>query len=203
MPNVPNVPGVPALVSYAVETFTLLTGDSILGIGSFVDQQWGIYLDGDQAFPYQSIVDFDYKQDWPVSDYTVEDGGFQSYDKVQLPFDIKVRVVSGGSAIERQDLLTAVLDASNSLNLYDVVTPEQTFSSCNITHIDYKRTAYNGVGLLMIDIWFIEVRVTSTTTYSTTQSPTTAGQQNTGSVSPQTPNSIVQQDFSDGNWSVQ
>jgi hypothetical protein len=203
MPNVPNVPGVPALVSYAVETFTLLTGDSILGIGSFVDQQWGIYLDGDQAFPYQSIVDFDYKQDWPVSDYTVEDGGFQSYDKVQLPFDIKVRVVSGGSAIERQDLLTAVLDASNSLNLYDVVTPEQTFSSCNITHIDYKRTAYNGVGLLMIDIWFIEVRVTSTTTYSTTQSPTTAGKVGTGSVTPQTPSSSVQQSFSDGNWSVQ
>ena len=203
MPNVPNVPGVPALVSYTVETFTLLTGDSILGIGSFVDQQWGIYLDGDQAFPYQSIVDFDYKQDWPVSDYTVEDGGFQSYDKVQLPFDIKVRVVSGGSAIERQDLLTAVLESSNSLNLYDVVTPEQTFSSCNITHIDYKRTAYNGVGLLMIDIWFIEVRVTSTTTYSTTQSPATAGKVGTGSVTPQTPNSIVQQDFSDGNWSVQ
>ena len=48
MPNVPNVPGVPALVSYAAEAFTLLTGDSILGIGSFVDQQWGIYLDGDQ-----------------------------------------------------------------------------------------------------------------------------------------------------------
>jgi hypothetical protein len=202
MPNVPNVPGVPALVSYAVEAFTLLTGDSILGIGSFVDQQWGIYLDGGQAFPYQSIVDFDYKQDWPVSDYTVEDGGFQSYDKVQLPFDIKVRVVSGGSAIERQDLLTAVLDASNSLNLYDVVTPEQTFSSCNITHIDYKRTAYNGVGLLMIDIWFIEVRVTSTTTYSTTQSPATAGKVGTGSVTPQTPSSSVQQNLSDGNWSV-
>src|SRR5215469_5882183 len=33
-----------------------------------------------------SFVDVEYKQDWPISDYPVEQGGFQSYDKVRLPF---------------------------------------------------------------------------------------------------------------------
>jgi len=204
MPNIPNVPGVPPLLGYGLNSVALLAADIVTAINLVLGNTgWGIFLNGQKAFDYNSVVDFDYKQDWPTSDYPVEDGGFQSYDKIELPWDVRVRVASGETVADRGLLLGQIRAAAKTLNLYDVVTPEMTYRSCNITHIDYKRTAYNGVGLLMIDIWFIEVRVTSTTTYSTTQSPTTTGQQNTGSVSPQTPNSIVQQDFSDGNWSVQ
>jgi hypothetical protein len=182
MPNVPNVPGVPPLSSYSANNIPLLIADVATVVSFLVGPQWGIYLDGVQAFPYNSIIDFDYKQDWPVSDYQVEDGGFQSYDKVQLPFDVRVRVASGGTEFQREALLTAVQAAANTLDLFDVVTPEATYSSCNITHIDYKRMAHNGVGVMIIDIWFIEIRVTSTSTFSNTQQPTVAGTQNTGSV---------------------
>jgi hypothetical protein len=185
--GIPNLPGVPALPSYAPNTVQLLVADAVAVFDFLTGPGWGIFLDGAQAFPYNSVVDFDYKQDWPVSDYPVEDGGFQSYDKVQLPFDVKVRIASGGSELERQALLAAVDAAANTLDLYDVATPEATYSSCCITHYDYKRASHSGVGVIIIDIWFVEVRVTSTSTFSNTQTPAVAGQQNTGNVSPQSP----------------
>jgi hypothetical protein len=182
MADVPNLPGVPALPSFGLNDVVLLAADLISALFGPVGAQWGIFLNGQQAFPYQSIVDFDYKQDWPTSDYPVEDGGFQSYDKVELPFDVRVRIASGGSEFDREALLSAVLDSAAGLDLYDVVTPEQTYSSCSITHVDFKRMAHNGVGLVVIDLWFVEIRVTSTSTFSNTQQPGNAGQQNTGSV---------------------
>jgi hypothetical protein len=183
MPDIPNLPGVPPLSSFSTDGVVLLFADVVSALLGFLGgPQWGVFLDGVQAFDYNSVVDFDFKQDWPISDYQVEDGGFQSYDKVQLPFDVRVRVSSGGSEFERQSLLTSVLAAANTLDLYEVVTPEQTYPSCNITHVDFKRTATNGVGMIIIDIWFIEIRVTSTSTFSNTQNPTTSGQQSTGSV---------------------
>jgi hypothetical protein len=192
MPNVPQVPGVPQLSSYAATAVGLLTGDAAaFSVFAAIAGVWGVFLDGLPAFIANSVVDFDFKQDWPISDYPVEDGSFLSYDKVQLPFDVRVRLASGGTEIERQLLLTEVLAAANTLNLYDVVTPEQTFSGCNISHVDFKRQSHNGVGLILIDIWFVQVRVTATSTFSNTQSPTVAGQQSGGLVTPQTPSQAV------------
>ena len=191
MPDIPQVPGVPALADYSANNIVLLVADIVSAINGFIGPSWGVFLDGAQAFPYDSVVDFDYKQDWPVSDYPVEDGGFQSYDKVQLPFDVRVRVASGGTELDRQALLTSVIDAANTLDLYDVVTPEQTYSSCNITHVDFRRQSHNGVGLIIVDIWFVEIRQSATSNFSNTQSPGTAGQVNTGNVSPQAPSAQV------------
>lgn len=198
MPDVPNLPGVPPLSSYAPNNTVLAFADAIASLILGSGPQWGIFLNGDQAFDYNSIVDFDYKQDFPVSDYQLEDGAFQSYDKVQLPFDVKVRVASGSSASDREALLSSVRAAANTLDLYDVVTPEQVYSSCNITHIDFKRTSNNGVGLIIIDIWFIEIRITSTSTFSSTQQPSVAGQQNSGNVSPATPDQQAQANLTNG-----
>lgn len=197
MPDVPNLPGVPNLPSYGANNLVLLVADVASAIlGFFAGPQWGIFLDGAQAFDYNSILDFDYKKDAPTSDYPVEEGSFVSYDKVQLPFDVKVRVVSGGSEAERQALLFAADDIINDLNLYDVVTPEKTYPSCNCTHTDIKRTNVNGVGVIVVDFWFIEIRQTATSTFSNTQSPTTAGQQNTGNVAPSDASPAFQGQFS-------
>lgn len=204
MPNVPNVPGVPPLSSYAPNNIALLFADVTFALSSLFGSQWGIFdASGLQAFNYQSIVDFDYKQDWPTSDYPIEEGGFQSYDKVELPFDVKVRVVSGGSEGERQALLDSVHAAAGTLDLFTVVTPEKTYASCNISHIDYKRSAASGVGMIMIDIWFIEIRESATANFTTTQSPANAGQVNTGNVSPQEPSGEITRNFNNGTWRLQ
>lgn len=192
MADVPFLPGVPPLPSYSTNPVVLLVSDLVSAVLAIFGSPWGIFLNGQQAFDYNSVVDFDYKQDWPISDYQLEDGGFQSYDKVQLPFDVKVRVASFGDEAGREATLSSVLEAANTLNLYDVVTPEMTFPSCNITHVDFKRSSHNGVGMIVMDIWFVEIRVTATSTFTGTQQPGVSPQQSTGNVSTTTPDAQTQ-----------
>jgi hypothetical protein len=160
---------------------------SLLGLGSLVSavNSIGSILTGGAVNVQNqfSVVDFEYKQDWTVSDYPVEQGGFQSYDKVQLPFDVKMRIAAGGSASNRQALLGTIDGIANAITLYDVYTPEQAYIGCNVTHYDYKRAAANGAGMILIDVWLVEVRVTATAAFQNTQQPGVAGQQALGNVS--------------------
>jgi hypothetical protein len=188
MPNVPNVPGVPTLTSYSAAPILLALSDAAFVALSFLAPRWGIFLDGVPALPMaKSVASFEYKQDWTISDYPVEEGGFQSYDKVQLPFECRVRITSSGSSGDRAALLAALDQIANSLDLYDVVTPERVYTSVNVHHMDYRRTATNGVGLLVVDLWLVEVRVTATATFTNTQQPGDSGQQGVGNVQPQAP----------------
>lgn len=197
MPDVPNLPGVPSLPSYGANNIVLLVADVASAIISLLlGPQWGIFLDGVPAGPYNSVVDFDYKQDNPTSDYPVEEGSFLSYDKVQLPFDVKVRLASGGSEFERQAFLQWLDVIANDLNLYEVATPEKVYSSCNCTHVDLKRSNVNGVGVIVADLWFVEIRQTATSTFSNTQQPGEAGQQNIGNVAPVDADTSFQSRFS-------
>lgn len=203
MPNVPNVPGVPALVSYSIDTIVLLAQDLIGSIGGNFGSQWGIFLNGEQVLDYDNVVSFGHRQDFPVSDYPVEDGGFQSYDKVQLPFGIRVRVSAGGSDARRQAFLSSIDAVMNTLDLYDVVTPEAVYPSCNFVHRDVERTATDGAGLITVDLHLTEIRITATATFNDTQAPPTASQQNIGNVQAQPVPDNIQQNFAVKTWTVQ
>ena len=186
MPNVPNLPGVPTLGSYAASPVPLLVADAAAVILAFLRPQWGVFLDGLPALPEaNSFVSQEYKQDWTIADYPVEEGAFQTYDKVQLPFESRVRITSGGTLAARQALLAAVDAVANSLDLYDIVTPERVYTSVNVSHYDFRREAGRGLGLLTIDVWFLEVRVAPAAQFSSTQQPGEAGQQNIGNVQSQ------------------
>lgn len=193
-------------------------------IGNVLNSVSGLLL-GQQLINQVSVVDFEYKQDWNISTAPVENGGFQSYNKVQLPFDVRMRVAAGGDQANRTSLLTVVdnlansglaagipglpsalnsiitaptllsgvvstlasatglgsiLGISTSIPLFSVLTPEKIFNSCSVSHYDYKRTSVNGVGIIIIDIWLIEVRVTATSSFTNTQTPSAAGIQNLG-----------------------
>lgn len=143
-----------------------------------------------------STVDFQYAQEWPISNYPQEQGAFQSYDKVTLPFDVKLKLATGGSQSNRQAFIQTCLAIANSLALFDVVTPEMVFTSVNCTHIDWDRRAERGATLLSIDLWFQQIAVQASASFSNTQQPGVAGQKSTGNVQPQTPNAQVQASFS-------
>lgn len=130
-----------------------------------------------------SVVDFAYRKDYVIADYPIEQGSFQSYDKVEMPFDIRMRIAAGGDEQNRRNLLVAAQDAQDTMDLYDVLTPEAFYSSCNISHVDYRRTAINGVGLLVVDIWLVEIRDTAISAFTNTAIPGIAGAQAGGNVS--------------------
>ncbi len=187
-PDVPKAPGVPAVFrapTKPVFTAITLVADVATIYRMFTGPQWGIFTKGGQPFAIpDSVVSVDFRQEWRISDYPVEQGGFQSFDKVATPFDVRVRfATSGPSAIlhpitsllsqstSRTDFLAQVDLAAKSLDLFSVVTPDATYDSMNIVHYDYRRERQGGVGIILVDVWCEQVRVTATTQFTDTKAP--------------------------------
>lgn len=161
----------------------VLEADAIgLLAGLFQQQQWGIYFGGVPVIIADNVVEVQYRQQWSVSDFPVERGAFQSYDKVQVPYDARLRFTAGGSLANREAMLASIAAVAADTNLYDVVTPEAVYLSCNFTHYDYSRRSNEGLGLLSVDIWLIEVRQAASAGMSNTQDPSGASQVNDGAV---------------------
>lgn len=184
MPNVPKLPGVPALSSYVPNAVTLLTNDLVSELLSLGRPQWGLYKDGLPVVIADNVVSVDFRQDWSLLDYPIEQGSFETYDKVNTPFNVRLRFSAGGSESNRQVLLDSVEGVSNSLEIFDAVTPERVYSNVNVQHYDYRRTATQGAGLLAIDVWCLEIRNNATSTFSNTKTPSGASPQSGGTVQP-------------------
>lgn len=179
-PNVPNAPGVPALprLPGAVPAFIQLLVQDALSLFPGLDSPvWGLFLNGVPVVIAESVVSFDFKKSASISSFQVENGGFQSYNKVQKPFDVRLRFATGGTAADRQALLDSAKAAVNSLDLMDAVTPDAVYASVNPVHLDYRQTATNGVGLIQVDIFCEEVRVVSSSTFTTNTNATQSGNQ--------------------------
>lgn len=163
--NVPDVDGVPAVLfapgaggdiilaaADALET-SLLSG----GLGP----QWGLYRSGAPAVLADNVAAFDYKEDWAISDYPLERGAFESFNKVKIPFDVRLVFTAGGSEARRAALLASLQAIVGDLNFYEAVTPERVYPSINLIHLDYRRSAQNGAGLLVVNVFCQEVRQTT------------------------------------------
>lgn len=185
-PNIPIALGVPPLLRSPLAPiieFALMVADTIILLGGSVyAPQWGVFQAGFPVITADSVISMEYKQDWALATYPVEQGAFESYDKVSQPFDTRVRFSMGGSLFDRQQFLESIEAIAGTLDLYDVLTPERLYRSVNITHYDYKRTARNGVGLLQVDIHLTEVRVTAAPAFSNTQSATGNDEKNNGPI---------------------
>ncbi len=150
--------------------------------------QWGIFdASGTPVVQPDSIFGFEYRVDFRVSDYPVEQGGFGTYDKVSLPYGVKIAMTKGGADADRAQFLNAIQAAVASLDLYTVVTPEISYASANVVHYDYARQSRAGATLLTVDVWLEEVRVTGTSQTSNTAVPSGADPAQGGTISPQKP----------------
>lgn len=186
------MPGVPPLASYGSGIFPFLTNDLIGNVAALFESQWGIFLNGIPVLiAADNMVSFEHRQDHAISDYPVENGGFQSYNKVGLPQEVRVRMSCGGSEIDRQAFLASIDLVMNNTFLYDVVTPEKVYLDYNFSHRDLRRTASSGAGLLTVDLWLTEIRVSSTATFTSTSQPGEAGGQALGNVQPAAPSEAV------------
>ena len=138
------------------DILTLLTQDLIGDIAP-PGAQWGVFSGGGAVITADTVLSLGYKQEWSISDYPVERGSFESYDKVALPFDARVRFAAGGSATNREALLSSIAAIAGTTQVFDVVTPEFVYTSATISHYDYQRTSHQGLGLLQVDVWLLQV----------------------------------------------
>lgn len=143
---------------------------------------WGIYRGGVPVVVADSVTAFDFRKQWAISDYPVERGSFESYDKVEVPYGTRLRFAAGGNEAKQQALLSSISAIAGNLQLYNIVTPAKVYLNANIERYDYAQTATNGVGLMQVDVTVIEIREVGGGMFSATQSPMVAGQVNGGPV---------------------
>jgi hypothetical protein len=184
--------GIPALlgkVAKVTNTASLLVADAKILLGMFAGPKWGIFnTDGSLAIKPDSMVSLDFKKEYKIPDYPQEQGSFQTYNKVTRPRDVRVRMTKGGSDSDRAQFIVQINHAANSLKLYKIAMPEGTVTdNMSILNYSFSRTATNGVGLLSVDMEFVEVLATATAAYSNTAAPSGADPVSTGSVQPQAP----------------
>lgn len=191
-PDVPDQSGVPDVLrdlTRPVFTAILIQQDveSVLSL-LFLGPQWGVFTaSGSPVLFPDTMITFDSRREFRISDYPVEKGGFESYDKVQVPADIRIKVGCDGSTTPMDLFLLQVDNAAASTDLYVVVTPDKSYVDMNITHYDSRRTREAGLGVLQVDIWFQEVRQTVQIQFTNTKDPTSEAQVHAGPVQAVTP----------------
>lgn len=166
-----------------VDIVKLLTEDAVSLIAGLLPPVWGIYLNGIPVVIADSVTSFSFKQSESISDFPVEGGGFQSFNKVTVPFDARFKFATGGNLLRRQAMLDSLRALVSDTNIYDVVTPDQVFTGVNVVNVDYAQQADSGVGLVIADVWALQVQVApSLQLLSNVLNPTNAGQVNGGVV---------------------
>src|SRR6185312_851068 len=171
------------LINGGLQNNAITQGLSALGI---LPPTWGVFgRNGQVIITADTVISLDFRKDWTVADYPLEQGAFTSYDKVENPSETRIGFWSGGSLANRQALLRSIKAVAGDFNLYDVVTPEETFTNMNITHYDYRRVD-GKAGFVSVVVWFQQIRVTVESATSTAE-PNGAPTVNDGQVQPQTP----------------
>lgn len=194
-PNVPNVPGVPDVARSGVDfdentLYALASGNPLTILDTLLRPKWEIVDNTDvkrKLLVPDSVLEFTYKNEVRVADFPVQQGQFATYNKVSTPYDIRMKMVCSGNLstltpdsihkVTEPDGKTAwragkgfFLDTLetlvNGLTLCAIVTPDTVYKSANLVHYDYHRTSQNGVELLTVDAWFIEVRATVQPVYT-------------------------------------
>lgn len=209
-PDVPIAPGVPA-VFRQVSSFaaaqaaqnnpTILTADDV--DADDATPQWGFFDDAlNPVLTGNSTVRVSYVHEYKTSDYPTEEGGFQSYNKVQLPYEVRATFIFSG---EQSDVTDSLIDAETtlaSLALYTFGTPEASYPMLSLVHMDYDRSAERGAQMIPVEIWSREVRPAPSPSFTKTAAPQGSDVQPGGQVQPQPPTPLDSQAISDAQKSA-
>jgi hypothetical protein len=163
----PNFPGVPALLNNPLPAAALIAAPLISNLLDMFSQKWGIFYSlpgekiGTQAIKPDSFLDLDYSNDANIPTFPQEQGAFASYNKVQSPRSYTISMSKGGSKKEMTDFLTELEKLQATLELFTIVTPNRSYPRTNITKVEYKRSSYNGAGMIVATLHFTEIRQAS------------------------------------------
>lgn len=186
--NIAAADGLPDILLPAlpVPPAVAMVADALGALSALGSAPWGIYQGGAPVVVADTVLDLSYNKAYAISDYPIEGGGFASYNKVETPYEGRVRFASGGSPDVRAALIASVEGVVGDLNLYDVVTPDQVYVNANVVREEYRRTSTEGgASLLTMDVSVQEVRILSgAATGQSTADPASEDQQNGGTVQP-------------------
>lgn len=152
-----------------------------------------------------TVPRFEYRNEARISDYPLEQGAFASYNKVQVPYDIRMMMVCAGanyiqgaaqkvenalnigvgkSMMSRQAFIDSLDYMLTTTDLFSIVTPDKKYDNVSLVHYDFRKETNDGAVMLKVEAWFREVRVTGQAKYTKSNSPDAADAQNLGTVQP-------------------
>lgn len=166
-PDVPIATGVPDVARSAIGAaqvsgiLSTIQRYDVFGLTDiYFGPKWQI-LDksGNPIITPDSVLAIEYRGEQKVATHPVENGSFSSYNKVAIPFDLRIRVTCNGQGKHsRSDFLAKIQSMLNSTDLYSVSTPDVVYKSVNLEHFDYRRESRGGVSLITAEMWFTEIR---------------------------------------------
>lgn len=184
-PDVPASAGVPPVQRDAgnssAPTTPQLTQDSV-DVSQVANTQWGVYAQGGAlALDPDNIIALSYSAEYRIADFPIEQGGFETYDKVALPFDTIVRMTKGGTLSDRGSFARTAESLRGDTKLYNVVTPEATYLNVNIARLSIDRSQDGGAGMIVLELHLREIRQNAKAAFSATKDPASAATTNNGS----------------------
>jgi hypothetical protein len=116
------------------------------------------------AIEPDSFHGIDFTNNFNVSTYPIENGGFASYNKIHTPFNLKVTVAVGGDDAKKEKFISTLDAMSNSIEYFGLITPAGTYKNLTVERYDYKRELKNGLGILVVAISFVQIMEAISTT---------------------------------------
>lgn len=163
-------------------------GDAVQPQSGTTGPQWGIFTQGgDLAITPDTVVSFEFSGSYRVISYPIEGGNFETYNKVQEPFEVRMVLRKSGTVSDRQAFIDTLDTIRASLDLYTAVSPEQAYDSLTITDVTYPRQADKGVTTIDATITLKQINVTASSSFTNTSNPTAQDPTNGGTVDATTP----------------
>jgi hypothetical protein len=180
-PQVAQLPGVPQLVraNEAINTVQLAVGAIQKFLGSPSKQLiWGVFdQEGNAVIKPDSYQGFENQNRWRIAQFPIQDGDFQSYNKIVIPRTITLKLTQGGSLQQRTTLLAALQAIANDTNLYNIIVPEGTYLNFNCEGYVIRRMGREGAYFFAdLDVHFTNIKQAKSVYSSTTAN--TANAQN-------------------------
>ncbi|MDE1906088.1 MAG: hypothetical protein KGH75_06505, partial [Rhodospirillales bacterium] len=184
IPTALGVPAIPRSPQAIVSTAAaLLLTDS--SPPDPLSTDWQIVdASGNPALSPDGVVAFEYIAEDRVATHPIEQGSFAAYNKVAMPYIIRMVMVCGGHRQPRELFLSALEQLRSGTDLVSVATPDASYSNANLVRFDYRREARSGVTLLAVDCEFHEIRTSTAAVSPPTLIPAASSSIKVGAVIP-------------------
>lgn len=128
------------------------TGDSTERIWSIVDES------GAQAVAFNVYLSMTVKNEAKVVSMPVENGSFVTYNKCKAPIQITSSLAITGSPSDIKSALTSIMDMVDNTSIVSLITPDYEYKNLAFAGCNYRRSADDGVDMLIVDCNLTEVR---------------------------------------------
>lgn len=108
-----------------------------------------------------SVIEADVDAGSEINTHPVEQGGFDSYNRVQKPIGIRLLMACQGKNMTRSEFLATLESLREGTQTVTVALLDAAYSNMVLQDYGYKRSAEHGAVTIWADTWWKEERSTN------------------------------------------